>query len=583
MKTFQFKFTFHLLNIGLIFIFLWIYCNPKFHIFEPVPIETSLRQITQSPWGHETPAWSPSGQYLAFSKIINTTELIYYTLSDGLESGSIARINDVLDMRIALSPDGEHIVYRSIFYGHLWIYSTLDESIRLLTPKDTTAFDPAWSQDGSRIAYISRNDDFVNELKMISPEGGSKTTLFTAQEGESLSWPSWSPDGTHIVFTHKQNETSRIAIFSFSTHDTVLITSDTFSAHSPAWSPLGDYIAFCKNQQEIALITVDGSELVYLENQFNANQFKPSWSPDASCLVISIPNEHYIVSLINDTSFRANMSNYGGNKKISTIVYPQWLPDGKAFVGAIRNGNSQNIHVVDLETGQLAAETKPYGDNRDSHPTWFSNQDALIFQRERKNANADLIQLALIDQRLSDLDIERANDPAISPDDSSLLCVQYNDKDPPVNSNRWFLTHYNLNTMESYPIILSETVYTHPSWAPDSRKFVCTSNYGLHIFNKNRYNQYTEEAFLPGHFENPNWSPENPVFGSHIAVHHENNIFLVYTDTYEKKCVVVGGRDPCWSPDGTQIAYVSLSRGDDQNSSTFGQICIKTLLYDLSE
>jgi Tol biopolymer transport system component len=53
----------------------------------------------------------------------------------------------------------------------------------------TSDWSPAWSPDGTRIAYSSDRDG-LQELVAVDPSGGSPTVLAPDQEGE---YPAWSP------------------------------------------------------------------------------------------------------------------------------------------------------------------------------------------------------------------------------------------------------------------------------------------------------------------------------------------------------------------------------------------------------
>jgi Tol biopolymer transport system component/imidazolonepropionase-like amidohydrolase len=98
----------------------------------------------------------------------------------------------------AVSPDGRQVVYESL--GRLYIRDTSGSGTpRLLTANDSDfQLWPSWSRDGSRIVFVSWNDDRLGEVRTVAADGSAVRTV-TAQPGHYRS-PRFSPDGQTIVF-----------------------------------------------------------------------------------------------------------------------------------------------------------------------------------------------------------------------------------------------------------------------------------------------------------------------------------------------------------------------------------------------
>jgi len=102
-----------------------------------------------------------------------------------------------------ISPDGRQIVYTRTWIdkvndrrvSDLWIMNADGSRNRFFTRGSS----PAWSPDGTRIAYLSQGEPRGSQLfmKYMDEEG---TTQITRVE-KSISNVSWSPDGTQIAFT----------------------------------------------------------------------------------------------------------------------------------------------------------------------------------------------------------------------------------------------------------------------------------------------------------------------------------------------------------------------------------------------
>jgi dipeptidyl aminopeptidase/acylaminoacyl peptidase len=93
---------------------------------------------------------------------------------------------------------------------HLYVFDLGTGKAELLTPGEHDEYLPAWSPDGSRIAYVTKRGEdpdrhFNFDLYVIEPRAGAVERPLTRFEGADLSpdWlthPAWSPDGTQIAY-----------------------------------------------------------------------------------------------------------------------------------------------------------------------------------------------------------------------------------------------------------------------------------------------------------------------------------------------------------------------------------------------
>jgi len=170
-----------------------------------------VQRLTHDPAQDRDPAWSPDGQYLAFSSRRDGNWELYVLSSHGL-----ARLTDDLayDGLPDWSPDGRYLAFVSSRAGDLdiWLADIRGESVpelenlRNLTP-DVPAgdFAPAWSPDGRWIAFSSwREGD--KDIFLVSPSG-NKTVQLTSDEADEDS-PVWSADGQRLFFVRRPFEGS---------------------------------------------------------------------------------------------------------------------------------------------------------------------------------------------------------------------------------------------------------------------------------------------------------------------------------------------------------------------------------------
>lgn len=136
----------------------------------------------------EWPAWSPDGKSLAYDvEFAGHHGIVVAAPGEGL--GAYGAPDD---RRPAWSPKGDVIAYQCRLgeRWHICLLNPKSGSQRVLTGHDSDAFAPAWSPDGSRIAFISDRDG-TDQLFVMHADGTGVVRL-TSGQGEKDT-PSWAP------------------------------------------------------------------------------------------------------------------------------------------------------------------------------------------------------------------------------------------------------------------------------------------------------------------------------------------------------------------------------------------------------
>src|SRR6266446_9181973 len=128
-----------------------------------------------------------------------------------------------------------------------------------LTPDTTSASDPAFSPDGSRIAFVSQRDGNA-EIYIMNADGTGSTRITNDPQPDGR--PAFSPDGQSLVF-HSARTAGKQQIWTVNLDGTGLtqLTRDSVNA-SPTVSPDGQTIAYVSQRNkdaDIWLMARDGS------------------------------------------------------------------------------------------------------------------------------------------------------------------------------------------------------------------------------------------------------------------------------------------------------------------------------------
>jgi serine/threonine protein kinase len=158
---------------------------------------------------------------------------------------------------VSFSRDGNWIAYVKDPEGTLW-RSKADGSEKLqLTFPPVTADSPDWSPDGKQIAFrlISPTmPDRPHKTYLIAREGGTPVPVLP-EDAKVEGVPTWSPDGSSLVFGGLQNEPNRfpLRIVDIKTKR-ILEVPRSLGMWTPRWSPDGRYIAALSVDNETLML-----------------------------------------------------------------------------------------------------------------------------------------------------------------------------------------------------------------------------------------------------------------------------------------------------------------------------------------
>ncbi len=236
--------------------------------------------------------------------------------------------------------------------------------------------EPSWSPDGSKIVFTGW-DDYDPEIFVMSADGSGRTQLTFNTEFDGK--PAWSPDGSKIVFISVDPDLDReIFIMNPDGTNVIQLTFDMRDAEDPTWSPDGSRIAFNSNKdadQEIYIMNADGSNIRKLTSN-QMDDWNPTWSPDGKKIAFTSNRNGYNEIFVMD---------YDGMGLVQLThekedVCPAWSPDGSK-IAFIRFNTSRyplvgwQVYLMNTdgtEQGKLTNTMSPIFQPRgiDWRPNW---------------------------------------------------------------------------------------------------------------------------------------------------------------------------------------------------------------------
>jgi len=302
-------------------------------------------------------------------------------------------VDQILSLKRAaspeISPDGRFVAYTvretnwddNAYETEIWLadattgdlrqaqvgVSSSSPASRQLTNAKKSSQSPAWSPDGSKLAFISDRTD-KRQIYLINPQAGEADALTALEDGVGSF--EWSPDGKNIAYTatepkpaavkdrdkkygelqvvEQDYRMTHLSVIDVATRATRTLTSGPFTVGSFAWSPDGTSIAFdhrvndspaSSGTADISVVTVAAASIRKLVTEDGPDS-RPVWSPDGARIAfetsMASPAYFYTNRLI------ATVPSGGGTPAVLSSAFDEdpsivaWKPNGLYFSAAQR-------------------------------------------------------------------------------------------------------------------------------------------------------------------------------------------------------------------------------------------------------
>ncbi|HEV2471513.1 MAG TPA: hypothetical protein VGS41_02540, partial [Chthonomonadales bacterium] len=225
-------------------------------------IDTGVKtQLTSGPGLNFNPAPNADGTRILFTSSRDGSHQTYVMFADGTGQQRLTK-NSAQNESPRFSPDGSKIVFVSNMDhpnqpGIYDIYTMKPDGTgvtRLTNTSDSSPsgtvgnIDPAWSPDGSRIAFSSDRTVFNNQpvgnVWIMNADGSNPVQLTTATDPARVALEPWfSPDGTKLVYRADNPQGPKdIWIMSVNGTGQTQLTHDGLTNLKPVFTPDGNIV-----------------------------------------------------------------------------------------------------------------------------------------------------------------------------------------------------------------------------------------------------------------------------------------------------------------------------------------------------
>lgn len=300
--------------------------------------------------------------------------------ADSLVTGSITRLSDGrYDVRFRLWD----VVRGQDLGGHNYVVSQTD--LRLAAHRIADfVYEKLTGDKGAfstRIAYVTQA---AKRYQLWVADADGENAQSALASPESIISPAWSPNGSQLAYVSFESRKPVVYTHDVASGKRRLIANFRGSNSAPAWSPDGRMLAVTLSRDggsQLYVVDAGGGEPRRL-TQSSSIDTEPVYTPDGQSI--------YFVSDRGGAPQIYKIAAAGGNAQRVTFtgsynISPAISPDGRWLAYISRVGGAFKLHVMELASGVTNAITDTVGDES---PSFAPNSRLLIYATQAQGREA---------------------------------------------------------------------------------------------------------------------------------------------------------------------------------------------------
>ena len=405
------------------------------------------RPLTSGRGGDFRPAWSPDGQWIAFSSDRESSLPaakgrwerlhlfdIYLIRPDGSGLKHFSQRGSICGSP-KWTPDSKSVIVYCMSAGELETYRfSEDEAERNLVQTKLVQFDiatgetkPVAAGAGVKVFPSALASGEIAYFRRDKPQGVFYTSGKLGPAGGDIRSPSWSPEGTRVVYCRYEMKRSPELVKLWSRNPKYELSA---TGILPAYDPTGEHLALpTRTNDTSSLLVMEEGKPTRMILERKDVIVGPQWSPDGRQIVFGIGlfisfaggkkpsglvNGEDQVGIINADGSGFNVITSGRNNN----AFPSFAPDGKRIVYRTTGPEGEGLRILNLEDHSITELTHEY----DNFPIWSPRGDLIAFTR-KVGDDFEVCTIRPVGKNVSQLTHTRGNDAhaSWSPDGERLV------------------------------------------------------------------------------------------------------------------------------------------------------------------